>query len=108
MNSVCVVGVLAGEPRPQSDTQTPCCTARLCVEEQGKDGQTYKLYVPLEAWGQAAISLGPLPEGTTVALSGKLKWKSWLKNGEKQGSLVVMTSQVEVLSPAPALASKEG
>jgi hypothetical protein len=73
MNSVNLVGTLAGEPRPQGDTQTPCCTARLCIEEVGKEGQTYRLYVPVEAWGQAAITIGPLQEGTPMAISGKLK-----------------------------------
>jgi hypothetical protein len=64
MNCVNLVGTLAGEPRPQSDTQTPCCTARFCAEELSKDGQIYRTYIPLEAWGQAAITLGPLQEGT--------------------------------------------
>jgi single-stranded DNA-binding protein len=100
VNNVSLVGRLAGAPKPQSDTATPCCSARLCVEEMGKDGQTYKLWVPLEAWGAAAVTIGPLQEGATVAASGKLKWRSWTdREGTKQGALVVTCWHVEVLSP---------
>jgi single-stranded DNA-binding protein len=94
MNSVHLIGTLAGAPKPQGDTPTPCCAARLCVEDAGKDGQVYKLWVPVEAWGQAAITIGPLPEGALLAGTGRLKWKSWLKDGQKHGALVVSTWQV--------------
>lgn len=107
MNSVHLIGTLAGAPKPQGDTPTPCCAARLCVEEVGKDGQVYKLWVPVEAWGQAAITLGSLPDGTPLALTGKLKWKSWEQAGKKAGMLVVTCWQVEVLSPALAPAGRE-
>jgi hypothetical protein len=106
MNCVNLVGTLASEPKAVSDTQTPCCTGRVCLEELGKDGQTYRVYVPLEAWGQAALTLGGLPVGTPLAISGKLKWKSWVKDGQKQGTLVVSCFTVEVLHEVPAQAAR--
>jgi single-stranded DNA-binding protein len=102
MNCVSLTGVLAAVPKAVSDTQTPCCTARLCVTEAGKDGQIFKTWIPIECWGQAAISLSPLVEGTRLAVHGKLKWKSWLKDGQKQGSLIVSCFSLEVLSEASA------
>src|SRR5262245_54875294 len=60
MHSVCVVDTLAGESQPQGDTATPCCAARLCVEDPGTEGQPYCPCVPLEAWGQGATTLGGL------------------------------------------------
>jgi hypothetical protein len=44
----------------------------------------------------------PLQEGTPLAVSGKLTWKSWEKAGKKEGSLVVSTLRVEVLTPVLA------
>jgi single-stranded DNA-binding protein len=99
MNCVSLTGVLASDPKPM-DTETPSCHARLCVTELGKDGQTYRVYVPFEAWGAAAITISPLAAGTPIAISGKLKWKSWEKDGRKQGSIVVSTVAVEVLHEA--------
>jgi single-stranded DNA-binding protein len=107
MNSVHLVGTLAGTPRTVGDTATPCCTARLCVEELGKDGQVYKTWMPLECWGQAAITLGLLQEGTPRAISSKLQWKAWEKDGKKQGSLVVSYCTGEVLTLALAANGKE-
>lgn len=102
LNNIFLAGTLASAPKAQRDTQTPCVTTRLCVTEE-RDGQLYNLYVPLEAWGKAAQSLGELVEGTMVLVKGKLKWKSWEKNGQKQGSLVVRAWQVQALTPVAAM-----
>jgi single-stranded DNA-binding protein len=107
MNTVSLVGVLASAPKPVSETQTPCVSARLCVEEVGKDGQTYRLWVPVEAWAQAAVTLAPLGEGTPLAISGKLKWKSWTKDGQRQGSLVVSCFTVDVLDARQAPVTRQ-
>jgi single-stranded DNA-binding protein len=83
----------------------PHHAARLCVEEIAQDRQTYKTGIPLECWVQAASTLGPLQEGTPLAISGTLQWKAWENAGKKEGSLVVSTLSVEVL--APGLAAEE-
>jgi hypothetical protein len=102
MNCVSLTGVLAAVPKAVSDTHTPCVSARVCIEELGKDGQTFRVYVPIECWGQAAVTIGPLRAGTPIELIGKLKWKSWHKDGQRQGSLMVSTVQVTVRSEASA------
>jgi hypothetical protein len=46
------------------------------------------------------ITLSPLPKGAPLAVTGKLRWKSWEKDGKKQGNLVVSCFSLEVLGSA--------
>jgi single-stranded DNA-binding protein len=53
--------------------------------------------VPLEAWGAAGKTLATLHEGDAVLVKGKLRWKSWEKNGQRQGTLVVSSWHVQAV-----------
>lgn len=67
----------------------------LRCEEVSASGSTFKLYVPLEAWGKSAEALGALRAGTVVAIQGKLCWRKG-KEGEK-GGLAVLVGKVHIL-----------
>jgi single-stranded DNA-binding protein len=104
MNEVYLAGVLSADPVAQpGDTGAACTTARVLVTE-ARDGQVYKTYVPIEAWGKAAPVLAQLAEGDAVLLRGKLRWKSWEKNGQKQGSVIVSAWSVQPLAQLVATA----
>jgi single-strand DNA-binding protein len=107
MNECWLTGVLAQDPETTFTGEgKQCTTARLAVPETNlASGQTFTLWVGLEAWGKAAQTLADLHEGDPVLVRGKLKWKSWLKDGQKQGTLVVAVWQVQ---PARTPAMAEG
>jgi single stranded DNA-binding protein len=86
---------------------TPQCAFTLMVEELGRDGSSFKLFVPVEVFGKQAEPVAEqINAGDVILVDGKLKWKSWLdKKGEKQGRLGVMAWAVSLLLPALSLVS---
>ena len=46
--------------RVDEGSGTSRCSATLRCDELGTNGSTFKLYVPLEAWGKTAEALGEL------------------------------------------------
>jgi single-strand DNA-binding protein len=106
INKVIVMGrVQEGLKLTYSPEGTPQCSLTVLVEEGGKDGSTYKLYLPVDVfsthaeWVAAHVNAGDL-----VLIDGKLRWKSWLDTqGQKQGKLALMGWQVSLLTPTPAM-----
>jgi single-strand DNA-binding protein len=76
---------------------TPHCSFTLLLEEASKQGYTYKLYIPVDLFGDKAEQAAELVNpGDLVLVDGKLQWKSWVdKQGEKQGRLVVLAWKLE-------------
>ena len=102
MNEVFLAGTLAKDPVTSfREPGSQVTTARLCIPET-RDNQTFRLWVDIEAWGKTAEVLADLQEGAAVVLKGRLKWKSWEKEGKKQGMLIVAAWSVQVLTPAPS------
>ena len=79
LNSVALVGALERDPtmRFVPASGSPCCTATLRCDETGSGGQTFRLYVPLEAYGRTAEALAALTAGTLLGVQGKLAWRQW-------------------------------
>jgi single-stranded DNA-binding protein len=73
----------------------PSCTATLRCDEGGSGGQVFNLYVPLEAYGRTAETLGALTTGALVGVQGKLAWRK--REGDEKGSLVIMAQRISVL-----------
>jgi single-strand DNA-binding protein len=90
---------------------TPHCSFTLLLEEVSKQGHTYKLYIPVDLFGDKAEQAAELVSaGDLVLVDGKLQWKSWVdKQGEKQGRLVVLAWKLEkpVVPAAMELAQDE-
>jgi single-stranded DNA-binding protein len=72
----------------------------LRLTEAGPAGQECQLYVPVEAYSQAAELVGELAAGDAVLVAGKLKWTSYTdKQGQKRTNLAVLARQVSLLVP---------
>jgi single-stranded DNA-binding protein len=97
INEVFLFGSLARDPQLLGESTV---AARLCVTEAGPNGQTYRTFIPLEAWGKAAESLRPLCQGQSVLIRGKLKWRAGERDGQKGGELVVLVWSLQVEQPA--------
>jgi single-stranded DNA-binding protein len=99
LNECYLAGVLSSAPDVVAEgaPAVACTTARVLVTE-ARDGQVYKTFIPIEAWGKAAPVLAQLQEGDAVLLRGKLRWKSWEKNGQKTGSVIVSAWSVQPLA----------
>jgi single stranded DNA-binding protein len=110
INKVIVGGRLTAEgPKlTYSPEGTPQCTFTVRIEEAGKDGATFKVFVPIDVFGAHAEWVAAhVNAGALVLVDGKLKWRSWVdKQGQKQGKLVLMGWQVTLVQPAtPAAVS---
>lgn len=78
----------------------------LRLEEAGPAGQLFKLFVPIEAYGQAGETASALAAGEACLVAGKLKWQSYTaKDGSKKSSLCVLARLVKQLAPAAVEAS---
>jgi single-strand DNA-binding protein len=76
---------------------TPHCSFTLLLEEASKQGHIYKLYIPVDLFGDKAEQTAEtINAGDLVLVDGKLQWKSWLdRTGEKHGRLAVLAWKVE-------------
>lgn len=100
LNVVALTGTLERDPAMRCDegSAAPRCSATLRCDEVSASGSTFKLYVPLEAWGKTAEALGELHAGALVAIQGKLCWrKHTTKQGEEKGGLAVLLGKVSVV-----------
>jgi single-strand DNA-binding protein len=108
INKVIIAGKVTDGPKlTYSSEGTPQCSFTLIVEEPGRDGTSFKVFVPVEVFGKQAEPVAEeVNAGDIVLVDGKLKWKSWLdKQGQKQGRLGVMAWAVNVLQAAAVAAS---
>jgi single-stranded DNA-binding protein len=97
LNSVVLVGIIERDPtmRFVPASGMPCCVGTLRCDEIGTGGQTFRLYVPPEAYGRTAETLGTLTAGAFIGVQGKLAWRK--REGEDKGSLVVMAQRISAL-----------
>jgi len=100
MNACLLVGLPARAPEAKTAAaDTPLTTAHVCLVEE-HDGQTYRTYVPIEAWGKSAQILSAMHEGDVVLIRGKLQWHSGEKEGQRWRTLVVRPRTLQPLAPA--------
>jgi single-strand DNA-binding protein len=102
LNQVTLTGVIERDPVVRfADHGTQVTSFTLRLTEAGPAGQPFTLFVPCEAYSQAAELAGDLSAGDAVLVSGKLKWTSWTdKQGQKRTSLAVLARLVKRLAPA--------
>ncbi len=104
INSVVLTGMVA-EPGPKmtySSSAKPETKFTLVVSE-GKGEQTFHLYVPVFVYGAGAERVAEeVDAGDTVAVEGRLSWKSTLKKDGTKLGLCVSTFGVDVLVKAAA------
>jgi single stranded DNA-binding protein len=106
INKVILAGHVteAGPKLTYSPEGTPQCSFTLLLEEAGRDGHVYKLFLPVEVFStHGEWAAEHLNAGDLILVDGKLKWKTWVdKKGEKQGRLAVMAWQVSLMSTPAA------
>ena len=104
MNTCALVGIVERAPTV-IDSEGPLqARFTLRVEEIGKDGKAYPLYIPCECYGQLATRSATWDAGAMLALSGRLKWRKGDEKTQKPGGLAVFVKEVHVLEPASVAA----
>ncbi len=102
INSVVLTGQVA-EPGPKmaySSSAKPESKFTLVVSE-GKGEQVFNLFVPIFVYGAGAErTASEVDTGDTVAVEGRLSWKSALKKDGTKLGLCVSTFGVDVLVKA--------
>ena len=93
LNHVTLTGRLKRNPISKaSDTGTPLVTFTVECQETNATGTTFTLFVPCEAYGEAAEISKVLHAGDSVLVAGKLKWTSYTaKDGTKRSTLCLLT-----------------
>jgi single-stranded DNA-binding protein len=95
LNSVQLIGRV-GKTGPKvqyASNGHPTCMFTLEVDEPGKGGEVFTLYLPIEIWGQAETAAETLEPGDEVMLSCRLKYKSTVdsKTQQKVSKLILST-----------------
>ena len=102
LNHCTLTGTLERDPITRfQETGPQQVSFTLRVDEAGPSGQLFRLFVPVEAYGQAGEQAGELHAGAAVLVAGKLKWTACTdKTGQKRTSLCVLARLVRPLAPA--------
>lgn len=109
-----LVGNLTGDPRG-NDGQTVCnlriaVNTRRKVDDEWTDVANYFDVVVLG--GRARSCLEYLKKGRQVAVSGRLQWREWEKDGVKRQSVEILADEVMFIGgrdedPAPQPSSSD-
>src|SRR6266487_437430 len=98
MNSVCLVGRLARPPVVRFEGESQTTTFTLAIQEPGRDGVSFTLYVNCVAWGKAADAAGVLHAEDLVSVQGKLCWRKHIdRHGHDKSAMAVLVREVQVL-----------
>jgi len=102
LNHATLTGTVERDPITRfTEHGTPQVGFTLRLTEVGPAGQEFKLYIPVEAYGQAGDVAGELAAGEAVLVAGKLKCTSYTaKDGTKRTSLCVLARLIRRLAPA--------
>lgn len=103
INQAIIQGKVAKKPEQRSTPKGSSVT-EFRVEsreawrdrEKGED-RVFATYVPVVAWGKLAQECAELQEGDQVLVQGKIKARSFEKNGEKRSVLEVNALNVQVM-----------
>ena len=98
INSVHLTGVVERDPVKHHEG-TPMLGFTIRVEEVNRaSGEVFKVFVPIEVYGQGCDQAQGLRAGDAVLVAGKVKWTSWVgKDGQKKSSLAVLARMVRTM-----------
>ena len=110
LNQCTLIGQLADDPETKFlDSGHQLTTVSLRIEEEGRDGRTYKTFIPLEAYGKAGEALAECSKHDAVVVTGKLAYRSSTdKEGNKRGTIKVSAWQVKPLQLAVTVEAEQG
>lgn len=105
INSVCISGFLTRDPDLRHTSGgTAILGFGVAVNDRRRNPHTqewedYPNFVDVTVFGARAEALSRyLSKGTKVALSGKLRYSSWERDGQKRSKLEVIAEEIEFLS----------
>lgn len=112
VNVVALVGNLTRDPElTQTQGGTAVCRMGIAVNDRVKNRQTgewedYPNFIDVVAFGGTGEAAARyLSKGSKAAVSGRLRYSSWEKDGQRRSKLEVVAERVEFMS-APR--GKEG
>lgn len=102
INIVSISGNVGRDPEVRSTKGgTSVLTFSVAVNERVKNGNEwtdYTNWVDVTVFGRRAESLGQiLKKGMKVAVSGRLRYSSWDKDGQKRSKIEVIASDVDLM-----------
>ena len=103
LNQCTIAGVLGDDPQTRfTDNGHQLTSASIRIDEE-RNGQTFKTFVPIEAYCKTSDALSECQKGDTVVITGKLTYRSWQDDsGQKRGTTKVLAWQVQpVGAPVP-------
>lgn len=113
INSVAISGNLTRAPELKELGGTSCLSFCVAVNDRRKNQQTGEWedvpnFVDCTLWGSRAESLGKwLHKGSKVSVSGRLRYSSWEKDGQKRSKLEVNVNELEFMAPKGDAATGE-
>lgn len=114
INKVAISGNVTRDPELRTTAGgTGVLTFTLAVNDRRKNPQTGEWedqpnFIDCTVFGNRGVSLANLIfKGTKLAISGRLKWSSWEKDGVKRSKVEVIADEVELMQrPANQAASQ--
>jgi len=106
INSVTIVGNLTRDPELRAmPSGTSVCTLRVAVNDRVKDAQTGEWsdkagFFNVDTFGGQAESCAQyLTKGRQIAVSGRLRWREWEKDGQKREAVSIAADTVQFIGP---------
>ena len=102
VNSVTLSGNIGRDPEIRATQNgTSVLSFSLAVNERikkGDDWSDYTNWVDIVVFGRRADSLSKiLSKGTKIAVSGKLRYNAWERDGKKRSKLEVIADDVDIM-----------
>lgn len=106
INRVVLVGNLTRDPElRQMPNGNSVCSLGLAVNDRIKDKSTgewtdYANFFDIDVFGAQGENCSRfLTKGRQVAIEGKLRWRSWEKDGQKRSKVSVVADNVQFIGP---------
>lgn len=95
MNSVNILGNLTRDPEFKQAGETSLVRFGIAVNERYK-GEEKAHFFNVVAFGRLAETVDKyLSKGARVAISGRLDYSSWEKDGEKRSAVGIVANQID-------------
>jgi len=101
INTVTLTGNLTRDPELRTAGETSVCDLGLAVNDRVKkngEWQDHANFLTVTVWGKQAENCAKfLSKGSQAGISGKLRYESWEKDGEKRSTVKVVAHDVQFL-----------
>jgi len=100
MNLCCLIGRLIRDPIVRFEGESQTASFTLAVQEPGRTGTAFTLFVPCTSWGRSAEACSLLTSADLVSIEGKLTWRKQVgKCKQEHAQLCVNVREITVLAP---------